>query len=414
MKMITTWIALLFLGGITAYGSSILPMDGFWRYDYNRSYIFVEGGVEFAVYPDGQFDFAYVGGNRGRLNVDYYNSGLNISFNSGYNYDMYVQYDDYGAVIQVENIPIYYDHFGRIVRAGNVDIQYANRRIVRVGGMNIFYDRWGYFSYYTGYISPWYRFYIYRPWHVYYARPFYNSCIVYDYPYRRYYNPYRYEYNYHRRNYLNRGRSSYANGRRSFHKPGSRVHFKDGRVARNKDYREGRENTMIDRKDRPARSDRYDRGDAKTRPVASNRGDRVDRKDRPVSDSRIERGNRNTRPVAKVDKNKQNRMRPAVDRNERRNQVDRRDARVNSQSNRFGNGRTAENVSRPNVKKNNATRSGSNSRSRVTTPRNDRNSSSRVSSNSNRSKQKARSKARSTASSERSSNKTRSSRGKKL
>src|SRR5690606_40811434 len=95
-------------------------------YDGN-AYIFVEGDVEFSVFPDGQFDFVYVGPQTGSQ-VTISTPNVNVSFNSGYDYDTYVQYDDYGAVIQVENVPIYYDHYGRIIQAGNVDIKYNFRR----------------------------------------------------------------------------------------------------------------------------------------------------------------------------------------------------------------------------------------------------------------------------------------------
>ena len=405
MKRITTLIAVLLLGGITAYGSSIMPMGNFWGYDYNRSYIFVEGGVEFAVYPDGQFDFAFVGGNRGRVNVDYYNNGLNISFNSGYNYDLYVQYDDYGAVIQVENVPIFYDYYGRITRAGNVDIHYNNRRIVRVGGMHIYYDRWGYFSYFTGYVSPWYRYYVYRPWHVYYARPFYNNCIVYDYPYRRFYNPHRYDYNYHRRNYNRRGRSSYANGRRSFHRPGSRIHYENGRVARNKDYRKDRENTMIDTRTRPARENVQ----SNSRPVASSETgrDRGNRKNRPQADTRVDRreqSNARTRPVARVENDRSQRTKPAINSRSDRTTVNKNGSKARSNSNRSGRMTTVTNK-----------RSGSNSKARVTNNRSTRNNNARVSSRSDsRSKGSKNSNVRSSRSGERQSSGSRNSRSKKL
>ena len=86
-----------------------------YRYDGN-SYIFVEGGVEFSVFPDGQFDFVYLGTTQGNnVNVNINTPGVSISYNSGYNYDAFVQYDDYGAVIQVEDVPIYYDEFGLIL-----------------------------------------------------------------------------------------------------------------------------------------------------------------------------------------------------------------------------------------------------------------------------------------------------------
>tara|TARA_R110002124_G_scaffold138576_6_gene302295 strand:+ start:243820 stop:245100 length:1281 start_codon:yes stop_codon:yes gene_type:complete len=213
------------------------------RYD-GKAYIFIEGGVEFSIFPDGQFDFAYVGPVNG-TEVTISAPGVNVSFNSGYDYDMYVQYDDYGAVLQVEDVPIYYDEFGRITQAGSVDIQYNDRRIVRVGGLYINYDHYGYYRGYTGYINVYNRFYVPRPWHVFYVRPVFASCIVYDFPYRRYYTPVRYSYHHHRNYYKNRHNVAYSNARRSFHRPGSRIHYKGGRTTVNKSYNPNRRNTMI-------------------------------------------------------------------------------------------------------------------------------------------------------------------------
>ena len=212
-------------------------------YDGN-AFIFVEQDVEFSIFPDGQFDFVYIGPQKNNK-VTVSSQNVNISFNSGYNYDAYVQYDAYGAVIQVENVPVYYDEFGRIVRAGNVDIRYNDRRLVRVGGLNIFYNNYGHYSHYSGAINVYNPYYVYRPWHVYYARPLYTHVIVYDYPYRKHYKPIRYSYHQHVHYYNNRGRVSYQNGRRDFYRPGSRVHQENGRVVKNTDFDPNRRNTMI-------------------------------------------------------------------------------------------------------------------------------------------------------------------------
>src|SRR5688572_1308658 len=99
-------------------------------FGYGEPFIFVEQNVEFAIYPDGQFDFFY---NPRGFNLNIGVPNVNISFNSGYNYDPYIQYDDYGAVIQVENVPIYYDYYGRIIQAGNIFIAYNSfGRIARI------------------------------------------------------------------------------------------------------------------------------------------------------------------------------------------------------------------------------------------------------------------------------------------
>lgn len=301
-----TWIALLgilFLGSTSVVASQNHYPTHYGNYYNGQSYIFVEQGIEFSIFPDGQFDFVYVGGNTGtNVSFNWYTPGVNVSFNSGYNYDMYVQYDDYGAVVQVESVPIYYDYYGRIVQAGNVEIRYNDRRIVRVGGMRIHYNSFGYYTHFTGYVSPFYTTYIYRPWHVYYAPPIYNSCVVYSYPYRRYYTPVRYDYAYHHRNY-NRGRSNYTNGRGEFYRPGSRVHHRDGRVARNSNYRS--ERAKHDRS--VGRTGRNGRNDvAHTRPMVDN-----ERNERPKN-TRIDRtspSSNNNTAVRGVPKDRNNKVR---------------------------------------------------------------------------------------------------------
>lgn len=254
-----TFIFSILLMGFSANATSINSEDHHRRGYDGSAYIFVEGDVEFSVFPDGQFDFVYVGPQRGS-SVTINTPNVNISFNSGYDYDAYVQYDDYGAVIQVENVPIYYDYYGRIIQAGNVEIQYNDRRVVRVGGLHIIYNHYGYFSHCTGYINAFNPYYVYRPWHVYYAPPVYTHCIVYDRPYRRYYRPVRYNYHEHVVYYKNRHKVAYHNGRRDFYRPGTRVYDKKGRASINRNYDPNRKNTMIatnnKRSDRAVRNNR--------------------------------------------------------------------------------------------------------------------------------------------------------------
>ena len=232
MKNFVLTFASLFISVIGLQATTI--DEGFNR-DYDgKSFIFVEGGVEFSIFPDGQFDFVYLGNQGSQLSINTPNIAVN--FNSGYNYDAYVQYDNYGAVIQIEDVPVYYDEYGRISQAGSVTIRYNDRRVVQVGSLYVHYNPYGYYSHYTGYINSWNRYYVYRPWHAYYAIPYYTYCVVYATPYRGYYFPERYSYSHHR-NYYNRSGYAYTNGRRDFYRPGSRVHYKDGRVTANKDFR---------------------------------------------------------------------------------------------------------------------------------------------------------------------------------
>ncbi|MEM7380067.1 MAG: hypothetical protein AAF361_02580, partial [Bacteroidota bacterium] len=161
-------------------------------YRYNNSFIFVENGITFSVYPDGEFDF-YID-NRANFNAGIHSRNVSITFNSGFNYDPFVQYDDYGAVIQVENVPVFYDYYGRVSQIGDVNIWYRNNRVRRIGGLHVYYNNRGVFDYHTGFINPFNRYYVYRPFNRFFIRPDAGFCLVYNRPYRRYYNPIRYTY----------------------------------------------------------------------------------------------------------------------------------------------------------------------------------------------------------------------------
>ena len=161
-------------------------------FNYGNSFIFLENGITFSVYPDGEFDF-YLD-NQVSVNAHVGVGPVGITFNSGYDYSPFVQYDDYGAVIQVENVPIFYDYYGRVNRIGDVRVWYRNNRIYRLGGMYVYYTPRGLYDYHTGYINVYNRVYVYRPFHRYFARPAYSFCMVSLHPYRRYYQPVRYTY----------------------------------------------------------------------------------------------------------------------------------------------------------------------------------------------------------------------------
>lgn len=173
--------------------------------NYGNPVIFTENGITFSVYPDGEFDF-YID-NRVNVGANANFGNASITFNSGYNYDPYVQYDDYGAVIQVENIPVYYDYYGRVGQIGDVNISYRNGRIHRVGGLYVYFNPRGVFTHYSGFVNVYNRHYVYRPWHGYFVRPAVGFCLVYNRPYRRYYNPVRYTYY---RPYAYNNRKTYA------------------------------------------------------------------------------------------------------------------------------------------------------------------------------------------------------------
>jgi hypothetical protein len=217
--------------------------------DFGSPVIFVEDGITFSVYPDGELDFYIDNRVNAGANVSIGNSS--ITFNSGYNYDPYVQYDDFGAVIQVENVPIYYDYYGRVSQIGNIDIWYGNGRLNRIGGLHLYYNRGGVFTHYSGYVNVYNRHYVFRPYHRYFVRPAVSFCLVYNRPYRRYYHPVRYTYY---RPYVRNYRKAYAKVGHSYkYNKGNRrgeIYRNDNRVAvrensrRSTDYRSSR-NTPV-------------------------------------------------------------------------------------------------------------------------------------------------------------------------
>lgn len=199
MKKLALFFTVVFLVGATVSAKTTNAFEANYSISnfnrgYGNSFIFTEGGIEFSVFPDGQFDF-YAPNYGPDANASINTPNAYFSFNNGYDYNPYVQYDDFGAIIQIENTPIYYDYYGRVTQVGNVDINYNNYgRVARVGGLYVHYNSYRTFTHYTGYINGYNRMYVYRPWHSYYAVPAPDFCIVYARPYRQYYNPVRHYY----------------------------------------------------------------------------------------------------------------------------------------------------------------------------------------------------------------------------
>ncbi len=215
MRTVTLFVAALLLS-LSPLAAAEDSKSGIGIYNGNgEMFTFVERGITFSIFQNGEFDFYINPRQGGVIQAGVNLGGVSLSYNAGYDYDAYVQYDDYGAIIQIEDVPIFYDHYGRISQAGDVRIRYNNNRLFRVGGLYIHYNRFGVYSHYTGFINRWNRIYNYHPYHDFFVRPVFNRCIVSFRPYRRWYNPVRYSYfrgrgydrGYRYRNYRRAGRS---------------------------------------------------------------------------------------------------------------------------------------------------------------------------------------------------------------
>lgn len=192
MKKSFVAFSLFLLTFASVFANTENTSDYGYYYGKGQSFNFMEKNVHFNVYQNGEFDFFI---KQPGVNIGVNLGNVNITFNSGFNYDNYVLYDDYGAIIQIEDIPIYYDYYGRISRIGNTYIRYQNRRLIQFGGLYVHYNYSGYYESCSGYINLSNRYYNYRPYLPYFARPIYTHCIVSYEPYRRSYHPVRYRYN---------------------------------------------------------------------------------------------------------------------------------------------------------------------------------------------------------------------------
>lgn len=173
--------------------NEIDPRPNHWNKNQNQSFIFVENNIEFSVFQDGQFDF-FIPNQGPNVSMGFRNNSVSFSFNTGYNYNPYVQYDSFGAIIQIQNTPIFYDNYGRVNQVGNIYLNYNNSGFVnRIGGLQIFYRHHVFWSQ-RGFINHVNRNYVRRPWHRHYRLPSPQFCLLSLQPYRQYYAPVRHVY----------------------------------------------------------------------------------------------------------------------------------------------------------------------------------------------------------------------------
>ena len=326
-KILLTTLAVLFVA-IGMNADNLIS-----KYKDDQPFVFVESGIEFAVFQDGQFDFNVLRTNYRGTSVELNTGNIDFSFNSGHNYDTYVQYDDYGAPIQIENTPIYYDYYGRVTRIGNIQMEYYNDLglISRIGNMRVDYNRFEECITY-GTINNFNVNYRFIPRHRIYRRPVFNRVIVFNFPYRRGFTPRRYDYITYRRNFVNNRRNFRVN--RNFRRPVARVGNRDY----NRNIRSGRV---------------YNNGRANgNRAIVRNTPNNRNNNSR-VTDNR--RGNNNrVAPRTSNNSRNNNRVTPRNSNNNRNNSS--RVAENRSRNNSRATGRTSNNNRNTSVNRGNSSR----------------------------------------------------------
>jgi hypothetical protein len=155
MKKITFLVAsiLLFGGGVAnATEKNSFSHERKSPVDFRNAepIVFIERGVEFFVFPDGQFDFNTRPSTSGR--DMYYKAARTSAVNKTYgapsnfrngNYGVKVEHDNFGRVRRIGNVMINYDANDRIKRVGSVYMTYNRYALEQVGGLQIIYNRRG-------------------------------------------------------------------------------------------------------------------------------------------------------------------------------------------------------------------------------------------------------------------------------
>lgn len=162
MKKVTFIIATMLIGLASATAAEMSSaLDGkdlriTKRYRYTQPILFVERGVEFLIFPNGEFDFNteivdgpftddnYYRQNNSRrssVNATFGAPGTRVRFSNPRG--TLILHDRFGNVRRIGNVFINYDSRGRVKRIGSVYMRYRHNRLKQVGGLSIQYNRWG-------------------------------------------------------------------------------------------------------------------------------------------------------------------------------------------------------------------------------------------------------------------------------
>ena len=118
------------------------PID----YRYAEPIIFMERGVEFMIFPNGEFDFNTVtttASPRPRNTTYGAPRGNAYGYYGPANHGVRVEHDYMGRVRRIGSVYINYDAVGRVKRVGSVYMRYNSFALSQVGGLRIIYDRRG-------------------------------------------------------------------------------------------------------------------------------------------------------------------------------------------------------------------------------------------------------------------------------
>lgn len=154
MKKITLIVASIFLAGSMAKASENPVFsdntgkgpERIVHYNEAEPIQFNERGIEFFVFPNGDFDFNT---RPEDSHGDYYfkaagkKGAVVVERGGPINYGVRIERDAFGRVRRVGNTFINYDAFDRVNRIGTVFMRYNSFALTQIGGLRIVYNRRG-------------------------------------------------------------------------------------------------------------------------------------------------------------------------------------------------------------------------------------------------------------------------------
>ena len=148
MKKITLLVASILLLGNVAKASELNFTDNETRtrFSFDEPISFTERGIEFFVFPNGEFDFNT---RPEDSHGDYFYKGAGkkaekrIERGGPVNFGTLIEQDDFGRVRRVGNTFINYDTRDRVSRIGTVYMRYNRFALTQIGGLQIEYNRFG-------------------------------------------------------------------------------------------------------------------------------------------------------------------------------------------------------------------------------------------------------------------------------
>ncbi|MBD0822798.1 hypothetical protein [Aestuariibaculum marinum] len=134
------------------------------HYRYVQPVTFVENGIEFSIFPDGNFDYEFLynttyynsNSRRSSINASYSNPRVSVNYTSTSPNRNFISRDRNGTIRDIGNIPINYDRTGNVTQIGSVFIGYGrgkNATLNRVGGLTVNYNSWGQIVSTKGYVN---------------------------------------------------------------------------------------------------------------------------------------------------------------------------------------------------------------------------------------------------------------------